>query len=226
MNFLTYFLPSYFGGTPQSTNPLFMNTFTRFVSLAFLVALISLSACQRRSQALFMPERHVAAAHVTTTPSTEYVPTKVTEAVTPVMPIVVAEPATVLATTVTDVRQYQRLKLAGGHTMAQPTLSQSDVKQAAKSIDKATRKELKRQWRQRMSQPAGTVSGLAVASLVCGILAFFVLGIVLGVLAIIFGGVALSKIRKNPEVSGRGMAIAGLVLGIVATVVTALYLVR
>jgi Co/Zn/Cd efflux system component len=77
-----------------------------------------------------------------------------------------------------------------------------------------------------MSQPAGTVSGLAVASLVCGILAFFVFGIVLGILAIIFGGVALSKIRKNPEVSGRGMAIAGLVLGIVATVVTALYLAR
>jgi hypothetical protein len=173
-----------------------------------------------------MPERHVAAARITATPCTEYVPTKATEAVTLITPVVVAEPATVLATTATDVRKYQRLKLAGRHTLAQSTLHQSDVKQAAKFIDKATRKELKQQWRQRMSQPAGTVSGLAVASLVCGILAFFVFGIVLGILAIIFGGVALSKIRKNPEVSGRGMAIAGLVLGIVATVVTALYLAR
>jgi len=203
-----------------------MNTFTRFLSLVILVLLVSLSACQRRSQALFMPERHVAAARVTATPSAEHVPAKTTEAISPTTTIVAEEPATVLATTATDVSQYQQLKLAGRHTLSQSTPPQSDVKQAAKSIDKATRKELKRQWRQRMGQPAGTVSGLAIASLVCGILAFFVLGIVLGILAIIFGGVALSKIRKNPEVSGRGMAIAGLVLGIVATVVTALYLAR
>ncbi|QJD81463.1 DUF4190 domain-containing protein [Spirosoma rhododendri] len=75
-----------------------------------------------------------------------------------------------------------------------------------------------------MRQSGSTVSGLAIASLVCGILAFFLLGIVLGILAIIFGGVALSKIRKNPEVSGRGMAVAGMILGIVATVVTVIFL--
>lgn len=226
VDFLTYFLPSYSGDTPQATNPLFMHTFTRFLGLAILILLISLSACQRRSQTLFMPERHVAAARVAATPSADYVPTKATEAVTATTPVAMAEPATMLATTATDVRTYQRLKLTGRHTLVQSTLPQSDVKQAVKSIDKATRKELKRQWRQRTSQASGAVSGLAVASLVCGILAFFVLGIVLGILAIIFGGVALSKIRKNPEVSGRGMAIAGLVLGIVATIVTALYLAR
>jgi hypothetical protein len=219
-------LPSYVGDTPQSTNSLFMHSFTQFLGLAILISLISLAACQRRSQAFLMPERYVAAARLTATSSAAYVPAKVPEAVIPTTPAVVAEPATILTTTATDVRQYQRLKLAGRHTLAHPTLPQSDVKQVAKSIDKATRNELKRQWGQRMSQPAGTVSGLAIASLVCGILAFFVLGIVLGILAIIFGGVAMSKIRKNPEMSGRGMAIAGLVLGIVATVVTALYLAR
>ncbi|PRY38339.1 uncharacterized protein DUF4190 [Spirosoma oryzae] len=203
-----------------------MNMFTRFLSLAILIALVSLSACQRRSQALFMPDRHLAAARATATPSAEHVPAKAAETITPITPVVDAEPATVLATTATDVRPYQQLNVAGRHSLVQSTLPQPDVKQTttAPSIDKATRKELKRQWRQRKSQPAGTVSGLAIASLVCGILAFFVFGIVLGILAIIFGGVALSKIRKNPEVSGRGMAVAGLVLGIVATVVTVIYL--
>ena len=33
------------------------------------------------------------------------------------------------------------------------------------------------------------------------------------ILAVIFGHVALSQIRKDPSIQGRGMAIAGLVLG-------------
>jgi len=56
-------------------------------------------------------------------------------------------------------------------------------------------------------------SGLAVASLVLGIL--FLCGIG-SLLATIFGAVALSQIsRSNGTLTGRGMAIAGLVLGIV-----------
>ena len=57
---------------------------------------------------------------------------------------------------------------------------------------------------------------MAVASLVLGIV-----GLVLcclwipELLAVIFGGVALSQIKNNPGQSGRGMAIAGLVLGYV-----------
>jgi len=63
-------------------------------------------------------------------------------------------------------------------------------------------------------------SGLAIASLVCGIcsLVLFwvpVLGFLLGILAIIFGGVAISQTRRDPDLRGRGMAIAGLVCGIV-----------
>ena len=56
-------------------------------------------------------------------------------------------------------------------------------------------------------------SGLAVASLVLGIVGFFFN--LLAVLAIIFGAVAIGQITKNPELKGRGMAIAGLVLGII-----------
>ena len=56
-------------------------------------------------------------------------------------------------------------------------------------------------------------SGLAVASLVLGIAGFFIN--FLSILAIIFGALGMSQTAKNPELKGRGMAITGLVLGIV-----------
>jgi hypothetical protein len=63
-------------------------------------------------------------------------------------------------------------------------------------------------------------SGMAVASLVLGICALVLfwipwLGFLLGILAIIFGGLALSQIRKEPSLGGQGMAVAGLVCGII-----------
>lgn len=59
--------------------------------------------------------------------------------------------------------------------------------------------------------------GMCIASMVCGIISFFVplLGLVLAILAIIFGGVGLGRTRRDPELRGRGMAITGLVLGII-----------
>jgi hypothetical protein len=57
---------------------------------------------------------------------------------------------------------------------------------------------------------------LAVAALVLGILGVFVP--LLGVLALCFGGVALSK--ANQGAPGKDMAIAGLVLGTCGTLVT------
>jgi hypothetical protein len=57
--------------------------------------------------------------------------------------------------------------------------------------------------------------GLAIASLVCGVLGIFTLGI-LSILAIIFAGISLKKIKSSGGFyTGRGLAIAGLVLGIV-----------
>jgi hypothetical protein len=64
--------------------------------------------------------------------------------------------------------------------------------------------------------PPRQSNGLAIASLVCGIVGMLFFGIVLGPLAVIFGAVGLS--RANRGASGRGQAIAGLILGIVATV--------
>jgi hypothetical protein len=57
------------------------------------------------------------------------------------------------------------------------------------------------------------VSGLSVASLVLGILWLWGIG---SVLAVIFGSVALHQIRQSRgHLTGTGMAVAGLVLGIV-----------
>jgi uncharacterized protein DUF4190 len=64
-----------------------------------------------------------------------------------------------------------------------------------------------------VAQPA---NGMAIASLVLGIIG--VLIPFLGVLALIFGGVGMSK--ANQGASGKGMAIAGLVLGIIGTLIT------
>ena len=58
----------------------------------------------------------------------------------------------------------------------------------------------------------GRTSGLAIASMVLGIVWVYWIG---SILAVIFGHVALSQIKKDPNVRGRGMAIAGLVLGYV-----------
>jgi hypothetical protein len=56
-------------------------------------------------------------------------------------------------------------------------------------------------------------NGLAIAGLVCGIVGLLVFGFILGPLAIIFGGVSVH--RANQGAAHRGMAWAGLVLGII-----------
>ncbi|WP_406007749.1 DUF4190 domain-containing protein [Streptomyces sp. NBC_00637] len=58
-------------------------------------------------------------------------------------------------------------------------------------------------------------NGLAIASLCCGIVGLFILNIVLGPLAIIFGAVAR---RQATAANGAGMAKAGIILGIVDVV--------
>ena len=77
------------------------------------------------------------------------------------------------------------------------------------------------EFQQGTSKPA---EGFGVASMVLGIVSLFVFGIPAGTLAVIFGGIALSRVRKDPSLRGRGMAIAGLVCGIIG-IVGALYIV-
>jgi hypothetical protein len=56
---------------------------------------------------------------------------------------------------------------------------------------------------------------MAIASLVLGIVGMFLP--ILGILALIFGGIGISK--ANQGASGKGMAVAGLVLGILGTLI-------
>jgi hypothetical protein len=56
----------------------------------------------------------------------------------------------------------------------------------------------------------GRTSGLAIASMVLGILWLYWIG---SILAVIFGHIAISQAKKDPTLRGKGMAIAGLVLG-------------
>lgn len=71
-------------------------------------------------------------------------------------------------------------------------------------------------------QPQSTTNGLAVASLVAGIFWVWWLG---SVLAVVFGHVALNQIEKSGgRETGRGMAIAGLVLGYIGVAVLAVVL--
>ncbi|MFC4601034.1 DUF4190 domain-containing protein [Cohnella hongkongensis] len=68
-------------------------------------------------------------------------------------------------------------------------------------------------------------NGKSIAALVLGILAVSVpyIGFLIGIVAIVFASLALKEIRQTHE-QGRGMAIAGLVCGIVGTAIYAFLL--
>ena len=78
--------------------------------------------------------------------------------------------------------------------------------------------------------PAGPArrpgNGAGVAALVLGILALFaswipIFGLVLPVLAVIFGVVGMRKVRRG-EATNREMALAGVILGAIALVISLL----
>jgi hypothetical protein len=77
-------------------------------------------------------------------------------------------------------------------------------------------------WQQPSeAQARPTTSGFAVASLVLGI-AIFCTGIIGGILAVVFGNLALARIDAAQGAQrGRGLAIAGIVLGWIAIGLTA-----
>ncbi len=72
--------------------------------------------------------------------------------------------------------------------------------------------------------PAGVSSGLAIGALICGILAilFFwcaFIGIPLGIAGVVLGIVAMNKVKAGTG-GGRGMALAGLITGGLAILLT------
>lgn len=72
---------------------------------------------------------------------------------------------------------------------------------------------------------AGATSGLAIASMVCGILGFVTCIWFLGIPAVICGHMAMRQISTAPvPMGGQGMAIAGLVCGYLQSVILVGYL--
>jgi hypothetical protein len=63
-------------------------------------------------------------------------------------------------------------------------------------------------WHRSVPRPG---NGMAVAGLVCGIGGILIFGVVLGVLAVVFGSIGLA--RANRGAGHRRMAISGIVLG-------------
>ncbi len=66
-----------------------------------------------------------------------------------------------------------------------------------------------------------TTSGLAIASLVCGIVGLVTCMVFLGIPAVICGHMALSQLANSPTpMVGRGTAFAGLICGYVGILMT------
>ena len=71
-------------------------------------------------------------------------------------------------------------------------------------------------------------NGMAIASLVLGIVSVLTcccfIGIIPGILAVVFGFIARSTIDKSMGAqTGKGMALAGIILGFLSIVLTAAY---
>ena len=77
--------------------------------------------------------------------------------------------------------------------------------------------------RQDVPGQAQGTNGLAIAGLVCGLVGTLFFNIILGPLAIIFGGIGLS--RANRGARHRGMAMAAVILGIVDLIIFAVLIV-
>jgi hypothetical protein len=74
--------------------------------------------------------------------------------------------------------------------------------------------------------PQGQQNGLAIGSLVCGLLSPFCCGLLTAIPAIVLGFMALSKIKTDPgRYGGKGMAIGGIIAGSLGIVTTILYII-
>jgi len=78
----------------------------------------------------------------------------------------------------------------------------------------------------RTPMPKKETPGIAIASLVCGILSWVCVGLLAAIPAVITGHLALGRIKRSAgALGGRGLAIAGLILGYTSIVALAVLLV-
>jgi hypothetical protein len=76
-----------------------------------------------------------------------------------------------------------------------------------------------------LSAPAGRTEPLAIWSLVLSALSLVCCGFILGIPGVICGHLALAKIQKEPQLQGKGLATAGLIIGYVAIAFWLVYVV-
>jgi hypothetical protein len=111
------------------------------------------------------------------------------------------------------------IKIKGKHKRSE-NLKELDKAKSKKEIKKAfrkARKELKKE---------DDTDANAIITLIFGILSILtfwtvIFGIIFGLIAIIFGGISLSNLKKNGK-SGKSIATVGLVLGIVSLLLSVL----
>jgi len=73
--------------------------------------------------------------------------------------------------------------------------------------------------------PAGRTEPLAIWSLVLSLLGLFCCGFASGIPGIVCGHLALSKFQREPNLQGKGLATAGLVIGYVGIACWLIYIV-
>ncbi len=97
------------------------------------------------------------------------------------------------------------------------------LKWKERQVLKLTQRRLKKLNKKASKQnlEEAKMNGLAIAGFVCSIVGLlFSLWFVLAILGIIFSAIALKKIKKTGQ-GGRGLAVAGLVIGIVSFLIGA-----
>ena len=75
-----------------------------------------------------------------------------------------------------------------------------------------------------VQQTVAPTDPLAIWSLVLSLLGLFCCGFFAGIPAIILGHMSLGKLKREPHIQGRGLAIAGLCIGYFATLFWLAYL--
>jgi hypothetical protein len=73
--------------------------------------------------------------------------------------------------------------------------------------------------------PTGKTEPLAIWSFVLSVLSLVCCGFILGIPGVICGHMALSKLQREPQLQGKGLATAGLVIGYVAIAFWLIYVV-
>ncbi|MCB4756673.1 MAG: DUF4190 domain-containing protein [Elusimicrobia bacterium] len=72
-----------------------------------------------------------------------------------------------------------------------------------------------------MEQNTGNKSEFAIASLIMGVLSFVhLMNLEKAIVAVLFGILAMRSIKRQPGLQGKGLAIAGVILGIIGITLT------